>query len=107
MATLSSSPRFESGQIVAHKRFGYRGVVIGVDAQYEGSDAWYEASARSRPPRNQPWYHVLIHDTMHEAYVAERNLELADSPAPVEHPLVWVFFDGVVGGRYVRNRLMN
>jgi heat shock protein HspQ len=107
MATLSALPRFESGQIVAHKRFGYRGVVVAVDDQYEGTDEWYERSARTRPPRNQPWYHVLIHDTMHEAYVAEKNLELADSPEPVEHPLVGVFFDNIVGGRYVRNRLLS
>lgn len=107
MANVSMAPKFESGQIVSHKRFGYRGVIISVDDSYQGTEEWYEKSARSRPPRDQPWYHVLVHDTMQEAYVAERNLELADEPEPVEHPLVWVFFDEVVDGRYVRNRLMN
>jgi heat shock protein HspQ len=107
MGILSIEPKYESGQVVSHRRFGYRGVIISVDETYQGTEEWYEKSARSRPPKDQPWYHVLVHDTMQEAYVAERNLELVVEPEPVEHPLVWVFFDEVVDGRYVRNRLMN
>jgi heat shock protein HspQ len=107
MGTVSVAPRFESGQIVAHRRSGFRGVIVSVDERYQGTDEWYEQAARSRPPKDRPWYHVLVHDTMHEAYVAERNLEPVDQPEPVEHPLVWVFFDEMVDGHYVRNRLMN
>ncbi len=107
MGTALPTPKFESGQIVSHKRFGYRGVVLSVDDHFEGTDEWYEKSARSRPPRDQPWYHVLVHDTFQEAYVAERSLTLSAEPGPIEHPLVGVFFDDVVDGRYVRNRPMN
>jgi heat shock protein HspQ len=107
MSTLSIVPRFESGEVVEHKLFGYRGVILGVDETYRGSDDWYGRPTRSRPPRDQPWYHVLVHGSIEEAYVAERHLQRVADPAEVEHPLVWVFFDERVEGRYVRTRLMS
>jgi heat shock protein HspQ len=106
MNIFSMGPRFKSGQVVLHKKFGYRGVIISVDDSFQGSEDWYERAARSRPPKDQPWYHVLVHDSTQEAYVAERHLEL-DEEGPVEHPLVWVFFDELIDGHYVRNRMMN
>ena len=43
---------------------------------YEGqlSDEWYEEVARSRPPKDAPWYHVLVEDSDSPRYVAEKNL---------------------------------
>jgi heat shock protein HspQ len=51
------------------------------------SDEWYETVARSRPPKDQPWYRVLVHNSANETYVAERNLELDASEEPVRHPM--------------------
>jgi heat shock protein HspQ len=99
--------KFSPGQLVHHKRFGYRGVVLSVDDKFQGSEDWYERVAVSRPPKDMPWYHVLVHDSSAETYVAERHLEEDESIAPIEHPLVEVFFDEIQGGRYVRNRIMN
>ena len=65
------------------------------------SDEWYETVARSRPPRDKPWYRVLVHNAMHETYVAERNLEPDDSKDPVHHPMVDTFFSKFADGRYL------
>ena len=94
--------KFSPGQLVHHNRFGYRGVVVDVDATFEGSDEWYEAVARSRPPRDRPWYHVLVHAATHTTYVAERHLEADESGAPIEHPLLDACFTEFRDGRYVR-----
>lgn len=99
--------KYEPGQIIHHKRFGYRGVILAVDETFQGTERWYQEVARSRPPRDRPWYHVLVHGSEAETYVAERNLELDDSSAPITHPLVEVFFDELREGRYVRNRVLN
>ena len=64
-------PRYHPGQIVRHRRYGYRGVVVDVDATFCGSDEWYEQVARSRPPKDAPWYHVLVDGAQHMTYVAE------------------------------------
>jgi heat shock protein HspQ len=93
------------GQLVRHLRFGYRGVVFDVNEEFEGSDTWYEQVARSRPPRDRPWYHVIVHDAEHTTYVADRHLEADASAAPVDNPLVASCFDRFEDGRYVPREL--
>lgn len=102
MAMLTA--RFGIGVPVRHKLFGYRGVVYDVDPDFRGSDEWYEQMARSRPPKDRPWYHVLVHDASHTTYVAERNLEPDDSGDPVRHPLLEQFFESREDDRYIRRR---
>ena len=96
--------RFQPGQVIHHKVFDYRGVVVGVDQTFQLSEEWYEEVARSRPPKNLPWYHVLVHGAGHNTYVAERNLELGPSGQPVEHPLLDRFFDKFSDGFYSHSR---
>ncbi len=95
------------GQVVRHKLFDYRGVVVDVDPEFSLSDDWYEAMARSRPPRDKPWYHVLVDGAAHRTYVAERNLEPDESGAPIHHPEIGAFFSRFDGGAYVPNRAAN
>jgi len=95
--------RFGVGQVVRHLRFGYRGVIVDVDATFQGTDEWYEQVARSRPPRDRPWYHVLVHDATHTTYVAERHLEVDPSDAPIRHPLLRQFFDRRSEDGYTRS----
>ncbi len=99
--------KFHPGQVIQHKLFDYRGVIVGVDQTLRLSDEWYEEVARSRPPKDQPWYHVLVHGARHTTYVAERNLELGPSGQPVEHPWLGRFFDKFSDGFYSNSREEN
>jgi heat shock protein HspQ len=94
--------RFHVGQLVRHLRFGYRGVVFDVDEVFCGSDEWYEQVARSRPPRDRPWYHVIVDGAAHTTYVADRHLEADDSRAPIASPLVAAVFERFEDGCYRR-----
>jgi heat shock protein HspQ len=93
------SAKFFIGQIIRHKLFDYRGVVVNVDSTFQGSQEWYEQVARSRPPKDQPWYQVLVHDGQ-ETYVAQRNLTEDESKEPINHPYVDELFDQFEGGIY-------
>ena len=95
-----AEPLFFIGQLVHHLKFDYRGVIIDVDAQFEGSEAWYQQVARSRPPKDRPWYHVLVHDSEQMTYVAERHLEPDSSGEAVNHPALALYFDGFANGIY-------
>ena len=99
--------KFGIGQVVQHVRFDYRGVIVDVDASYQGTDEWYHEVARSKPPRDRPWYHVLVHEADHTTYVAERHLAIEASPDPIEHPLLLQFFDAFEDGRYSRLQRLN
>jgi heat shock protein HspQ len=98
--TLSSESAFGVGQVVRHRRFGYRGVVYDVDPWFMGTEEWYEAMATSRPPKDRPWYHVLVDGQPMATYVAERNLEPETAPTPIEHPYLDTFFNGFDAGKY-------
>lgn len=95
------SAHFRVGDVVHHKRFDYRGVVIGVDPEFRGTEAWYQLMATSQPPKDRPWYQVLPHGASHRTYVAERNLEPDTSGEQVEHPELGRFFQSFDGECYV------
>lgn len=99
--------KFSIGQCIQHRLFDYRGVIVDVDPEFLGPEDWYEQVAKSRPPRNEPWYHVLVHDAGNETYVAERNLRQDDSDEPVNHPLLNEYFTGFDQGIYQTGRSIN
>lgn len=99
---LSANPKFFIGQLIHHKRFDYRGVIVDVDAAFEGEEEWYDQVAKSRPPKDQPWYHVIVHGSEHLTYVAERHLEADNSGEPVSHPALEQFFQSFKDGIYTR-----
>lgn len=99
---MADRAKFFVGQIVQHKRFDYRGVIIDVDADFQGSDAWYEQVARSRPPKDQPWYRVLVDGAEYETYVAERHLDPDPEARPISHPAIDELFSGFEDGVYRR-----
>ena len=97
--------KFAVGEIVKHLKFGYRGVVFQADAEFELSDEWYEAVALSRPPKDAPWYHVLVDGGDHTTYVAERHLRLSRNRRQMEHSLLGRFFQRYDGRRYYPHTL--
>ena len=99
--------KFSIGQCIQHRLFDYRGVIVDVDPRFQGTEEWYETVARTRPPKNEPWYHVLVHDQAQETYVAERNLVPDASNEPVNHPLVDRFFSEFRDGQYLTVRQAN
>ena len=109
MGTVTNIKRakFSVGDVVHHRLFDYRGVIVDVDADFQLTDQWYETVARSRPPKNKPWYHVLVHEALHNTYVAEQNLEQDHSAHSISHPLLEQYFAGFENGRYVRHDRTN
>lgn len=99
--------KFSVGQVIRHRLFNYRGVIVDVDPDYRGTPDWYEQMAPSRPPQDKPWYHVLMHGTDTRTYVAERNIELDDSGDPIEHPDLDGYFSGFADGAYATRRRGN
>ena len=104
---MAQEAKFRIGQVVHHLRFDYVGVVYDIDPDFAGSEEWYEQVARSRPPKDQPWYHLLVDGAAHTTYVAERHLEPADPPQAIEHDLLDQLFAGFDGARYTPRRTVN
>jgi heat shock protein HspQ len=96
-----SEAKFHVGQLVRHQLFDYRGVIVDVDMTFQGTDEWYERMAQTRPPKDEPWYHVLVHNAGHRTYVAERNLGPDETGGPINHPEVGEHFSHLEEDRYV------
>ena len=94
--------KYSVGELVHHRLFDYRGVIVDVDHNFQATEEWYEVVAKSRPPKNKSWYHVLVHGSDHSTYVAEQNLETDDELEPIIHPMVDHFFSRFDHGRYIR-----
>lgn len=93
---------FELGSVVEHKLYGYRGVVVAIDAFCMAGDKWY-FSNKTQPPRKQPWYHILVHDSGGlSTYVAQSNLREDASGEPVNHPRIGCYFSEFKGGVYCK-----
>jgi len=95
-------PRFRVGQLIFHSKFNYRGVIMQVDVSFKGTEDWYAQVARSKPPKDKPWYHVLVDGASHSTYVAERHLETDSSQAEISNPMVAAVFTRFEDGRYMR-----
>lgn len=98
-----ASARFTIGDVVAHRLFGFRGVVFDIDPVFANTDEWYESIPEGvRPAKDQPFYHLLAEngEQSYVAYVSQQNLVRDASDEPVDHPAIAGLFDKLVDGRY-------
>ena len=100
----SSTAKFRPGQLIHHRLFEYRGVIVDVDPHFRGTEEWHANVARSQPPKDQPWYHILVHGQDLNTYVAERNLEPDETGEPIHHVEIGMFFEGMGDGGYIPRR---
>ena len=73
--------RYATGDCVLHRKYGYRGVIVGWDDECEQSDEWVSAMRVEELEQGsrQPFYHVLV-DTRDRSppqvcYVAQENVD--------------------------------
>ncbi|MEM7563126.1 MAG: heat shock protein HspQ [Pseudomonadota bacterium] len=95
--------QFTIGQVVRHRVYPFRGVIIDVDPEFNNTEEWWQAIPEDvRPSKDQPFYHLLAEneDTSYVAYVSEQNLLVDDSGQPIDHPQVAEVFGEFLGDSY-------
>ena len=91
---------YDLGLVVTHQNYGYRGVIIAADPACMAGDTWYKTN-KTQTNRDQPWYHVLVHDSGGlSTYVAHSNLEQDTSGQAIDHPRIGCYFTKLEDGRY-------
>lgn len=95
--------RFRRGQIVFNALDDYRAVVVDYDMYFLNDEKLYERYP-TKPPKDKPWYYVLIDNQNTVGYVSEEHLEASVNLGEINHPLMEFFFDGFDGEKYIRNR---
>ncbi|MFT5288231.1 MAG: heat shock protein HspQ [Planctomycetota bacterium] len=93
---------FVPGELVRHRRYGYRGVVVDFDSSCQAPNTWYQSN-KSQPKRDQPWYHVLVDGSTATTYAAEDSLRLDHTRVEIQHPMLALYFGAFLNGGYERN----
>ena len=99
-----TSTQFAIGQVVRHRHYPFRGVIVDVDPEFANTEEWYDSIPEEvRPRKDQPFYHLLAEndDSTYMAYVSEQNLLVDDTGEPVNHPQVAEVFGEFLGDSYV------
>ncbi len=97
-----ASAKFSIGERVNHALLEYRGLVMDVDPFFQHKESLSQEVLKSLPPKEQPWYHVLVHGTQQVTYVAEQALRLDRSDDDFEHPVMEILFKRDDAGHYQR-----
>jgi heat shock protein HspQ len=98
-----TSTQFNIGQVVKHRIYNFRGVIVDVDPEFNNTEEWWLAIPEEvRPRKNQPFYHLLAENetTSYEAYVSEQNLLIDETGEPVNHPQIAEVFGEFLGDSY-------
>ena len=98
-----TSTQFAIGQVVRHRVYDFRGVIIDVDPEFSNTEEWWLAIPEEvRPNKDQPFYHLLAEneENSYVAYVSEQNLLDDTSGMPVNHPEIENYFCDFLGGNY-------
>ena len=108
---VSKHPLFNIGDIVKHRIYPFRGVIVDVDPEFSNTEEWYQSiPAEIRPSRQQPYYHLMAEntETFYTAYVSQQNLVGDGENGPLEHPDLEEIFSGMNHGKYhLRNEVRN
>ncbi len=97
------STQFSIGQVVRHRVYPFRGVIVDVDPEFNNTEEWWDSIPEDvRPRKDQPFYHLLAEneESAYIAYVSEQNLLIDDSGKPVDHPQVAEVFGEFLGDSY-------
>ena len=91
------SPEFNIGDVVKHRLYQFRGVIVDIDPEFANSEEWYQSiPEESRPRKDQPFYHLLAEnsETFYSAYVSQQNLLPDSESGPIHHPDIDNLFSG-------------
>ncbi len=101
---IVKDPLFNIGDIVKHRIYPFRGVIVDVDPQFSNTEEWYQSiPTEIRPSKEQPYYHLMAEnsETFYSAYVSQQNLLNDSNNGPVDHPDLDQMFSGIHKGKYL------
>lgn len=68
---MSKMAKFNIGDLVVHKRQGYRAVVIDVDPLFQASGRYNPQACKREFTARNPWYRLLVDESSQMTYVEE------------------------------------
>ena len=83
---MSKEARFNIGDIVLHKKQGYRAVIIDIDPLFQASGRYNPQAIKRGFDERKPWYRLLVDESTQMTYVEEQLLLPDDSTRAIKNP---------------------
>ncbi len=80
--------KFNIGDLVVHKRQGYRAVVVDVDPLFQASGRYNPQASKRDFSSGSPWYRLLVDGSSQMTYVEECLLVFDTSRQSIDNPNV-------------------
>lgn len=101
---MNTSAKFNIGDLVIHKRQGYRAVVVDVDPLFQASGRYNPQALKREFSQKNPWYRLLVDNSNQMTYVEEPLLAGDEDSAIINNPQVEDFLT-TYQGRYYKNSI--
>ena len=95
---MSRVAKFNIGELVVHKRQGYRAVVVDVDPLFQASGRYNPQACKRAFSKSNPWYRLLVDDSSQMTYVEECLLAFDTSRQVIDNPKVNHYLEQRQGG---------
>jgi heat shock protein HspQ len=89
---MEKEAHFNIGDIVIHKKQGYRAIVVDVDPIFQSSGRYNPGAIKKFKNRN-PWYRLLVDESNQMTYVEECSLSLFDKTYAIDNPKINQFLE--------------
>ena len=83
---MSRIAKFNIGDLVVHKRQGYRAVVIDVDPLFQASGRYNPQACKRAFSTRNPWYRLLVDHSSQMTYVEECLLAFDTNSQQIDNP---------------------
>lgn len=83
---MHKQAKFNIGDLIYHKKQGYRGVIVDVDPLFQASGRYNPQACKRAFAKRHPWYRVLVDGSSQITYVEEPFLETDNSNERIQHP---------------------
>jgi len=83
---MSRIAKFNIGDLVVHKRQGYRAVVIDVDPLFQASGRYNPQASKREFSKRNPWYRLLVDGSSQMTYVEECLLAFDPNQQSIDNP---------------------
>jgi|SRR5665647_1508897 len=83
---MSHTAKFNIGDVVVHKRQGYRAIVVDIDPLFQASGRYNPQVCKHDFSTRNPWYRLLVDESSQVTYVEECLLVTDDSQEAINNP---------------------
>ena len=97
---MGNVAKFNIGDLVVHKRQGYRAVVIDVDPLFQASGRYNPQACKRDFSQRNPWYRLLVDDSNQMTYVEECLLAFDASRQSIDNPQLPCYLEERLGSYY-------